>query len=274
MNALWAWVKKNGYWLLLVVGSGLYTLCHKDLINELGHWNVYNSIFILWLILLLFPLISEMEFFGITIKKEVEKEVKKATEDQKEIIKFLQQQVSTLQMNSSINNHIQFSAPLPAEKELDEKLPEYADESKHNEIGALSSNADEQFAYVSEDNVRLFKSRLNIEISLRTLCEKIGHPYRMNVYQMVDLLIRCEVISAKTGDLIRQIQKISSHGVHGELISSNYITFVKKAYPIIMKELERAPSELRDIICPKCQYRGLSKYGNVCPRCGFVSDDD
>ena len=33
--------------------------------------------FLVWLFLLIFPLISEMEFLGVKIKREVEKEVKK-----------------------------------------------------------------------------------------------------------------------------------------------------------------------------------------------------
>lgn len=60
--------------------------CYRFDIYELKELNARNLIFILWLILLLLPLFSEMEFLGVKIKKEVQKE----TEEVKGLLQNLQ----------------------------------------------------------------------------------------------------------------------------------------------------------------------------------------
>ena len=48
---------------------------------------------------------------------------------------------------------------------------------------------------------------------------------------MVKMLLKEELISGMTSDLISQVCKIANRGVHGEIVSDEYITFVRETYP-------------------------------------------
>ncbi len=85
--------------------SSTYVWCYRFDIYELKELNARNLIFILWLILLLLPLFSEMEFLGVKIKKEVQKE----TEEVKGLLQNLQTQVNQLQLTNSVANNINLS---------------------------------------------------------------------------------------------------------------------------------------------------------------------
>ena len=68
-------------------------------------------------ILLLLPLFSEMEFLGVKIKKEVQKE----TEEVKGLLQNLQTQVNQLQLTNSVANNINLSnATLTSEQKIEE----------------------------------------------------------------------------------------------------------------------------------------------------------
>ena len=74
---VWALIKKKGWYILLLAASSGYVLFYRNEIYQLSEINARNLIFLLWLLLLIFPLISEMEFLGIKVKKEVEKSTEK-----------------------------------------------------------------------------------------------------------------------------------------------------------------------------------------------------
>ena len=78
----WIWDQINAkkWYTFLLVLSTSYLVYYRFDIYELDTINARNLIFLLWLLLLAFPLFSELEFLGIKVKKEVEK----ATEDVKE----------------------------------------------------------------------------------------------------------------------------------------------------------------------------------------------
>ena len=164
------------------------------------------------------------------------------------------------------------NSSLPSEQKLEELLqivrglqtsPTHTEAP--NQINRLSAE---------EKAVSLFKARLGIETSLRDLCVKIGYEEKAPIIKMVQLLNRAEVIDGITVDLISQVIKISNRGVHGEIVSDEYIDFVNETYPEIQRKLTAASERLRPVVCPHCKYVGYSTYENVCPNCGFVHDDD
>ena len=125
-------------------------------------------------------------------------------------------------------------------------------------------------------NVYLFKVRLEIETTLRELCKKTGHSVKIptSMVRMIQILNQAEIINGMTCDLISQVAKIANRGVHGEIVSDEYITFVQETYPEIMRQLKEADSRLKYMTCPRCKYSGYSTNENVCPQCGHISDDD
>ena len=117
MKKLWKLIKTKCWYIILLVLSSTYVRCYRFDIYELKELNARNLIFILWLILLLLPLFSEMEFLGVKIKKEVQKE----TEEVKGLLQNLQTQVNQLQLTNSVANNINLSnATLTSEQKIEE----------------------------------------------------------------------------------------------------------------------------------------------------------
>ena len=164
------------------------------------------------------------------------------------------------------------NTPLPSEHKIEELLQMVKElQSTHPDTNAATDNS---VVANGDKNVFLFKVRLDIETSLRELCEKIGCYDRTPTVKMTQLLNRAEVINGVTCDLIGQVIKIANRGVHGEIVSAEYITFVEETYPEIMRQLKAASSRLVYITCPKCKYSGYSPYKDMCPKCGYIYDDD
>lgn len=269
MAKVWEFIKQKCWYIILLSASSAYVWYYRYEIYQLKEINARNLIFLLWLLLLLVPLFSEMEFLGVKVKKEVEK----ATEEVKESLQNLQTQMNQIQLTNSVATNFNFSnTPLPSEQKIEELLQMVKElQSTYPGTNVGSDNS----AIVDGDkNVFLFKVRLDIETSLRELCEKIGCYDRIPMMKMTHLLNRAEVINGMTCDLIGQVIKIANRGVHGEIVSAEYVTFVEETYPEIMRQLKAASSRLVHITCPKCKYSGYSTHENVCPNCGYIHDDD
>ena len=206
-------------------------------------------------------------------KGEERGRVEKATEEVRESLKNIQTQMNQIQLTNSVATNLNFSnTPLPSEQKIEELLQMVKSlQATSPKINVGSNNS----AIVDGDkNVFLFKVRLDIETSLRELCEKIGYYDRISTIKMPQLLKRADVIDGMTCDLIGQVIKIANRGVHGEIVSAEYVTFVEETYPEIMRQLKEASSRLVYIFCPRCKYSGYSTYENVCPNCGYIHDDD
>jgi hypothetical protein len=68
-----SYLKNNWWYLILLSLSTIYITYYRDDIYQLEKLNAKNLIFIVWLVLLLFPLFSEMELFGLRLKREIDK---------------------------------------------------------------------------------------------------------------------------------------------------------------------------------------------------------
>lgn len=152
---VWALIKKKGWYILLLAASSGYVLFYRNEIYQLSEINARNLIFLLWLLLLIFPLISEMEFLGIKVKKEVEK----STEKVKESLQNLQAQVNQLQFTNSVETNVNVAnTPLPSEQKIEELL------QMVKELRSTSSmtdtNPNNSIIEDSDKNVFLFKVRL------------------------------------------------------------------------------------------------------------------
>lgn len=249
--------------------SSAYVWYYRCAIYELTELNARNLIFLLWLLLLLLPLFSEMEFLGVKVKKEMEK----ATEEVKESLQNLQTQMNHIQSISSMSTSVNFNnTPLPSEQKIEELLQMV--KKLQSTYPGTNVGTDNSIIVDDDKNVFLFKVRLDIETYLRELCEKIGYYDRIPMMKMTQLLNRAEVINSMTCNLIDQVIKIANRGVHGEIVSAEYITFVEGTYPEIMRQLKVASSRLVYITCPKCRYSGYSMHENMCPNCGYIYDDD
>lgn len=277
-----SYFKQKCWYIVLLISSTIYILYCKNDIYQLKEFNATNLIFILWLVLLLLPLFSEMEFFGIKLKKEVEK----AKTEVKENLNDLRMQIMDLKISNSNANTINFgNGFLPTEQKLKELFDEFLTNPNtiDDKLSGLESNPQNDISTeprvqsnidIAEESIYLFKVRLMLEKTLTDLCEKTGYNDHKSMVEMIRHLNRCTVIDAKTVDLINQIIKIANRGIHGEIVSNEYIDFIKRVLPELQKQLYEINTQLHYYTCSRCKYSGYSRIKNVCPKCGFTSDDD
>lgn len=261
-------IKKRGWHIFLLIISSIYVYIYRFDIYQMTELNAQNLIFILWLILLGLPLFSEIEIGSVKLKKEIEQ----TRAEVKESIGELKYQILEMKISNTNSNTLIFNnQPLPTKAELSEMQRHI----KHDQ--AAQSAVDSDFN-VSDKNIYLFQVRLALEKQLSALCNIFQYGERRSMYSMMQMLVQHEVIDRNTVGLLREIINIANRGVHGEIVDDDYIDFVKKTYPIIKKTLDTAYNFYTNnsyyYECPKCHYQGPSKYSNVCPNCGAVSDDD
>ncbi|MFA0816215.1 MAG: hypothetical protein ACC608_10560 [Anaerofustis sp.] len=262
-------IKSKWWYISLFIGSSIYVFFNRKDIYDLNSLNVRNLIFIIWIVLLILPLFSEVELLGVKLKKEVEK----AKEEVKVSLQNLQTQLTQIQLNNSIANNFSFTnGSLPSEQKIEELLQMVSELQKTTPNTEISMSDDQM--YNNEKTLYLFKARLGTEMALRELCEKLGYENKISIMKMAEILNRAELINGTTCDLIGQVSKIANRGIHGEIVSDEYLNFVKETYPEIQRQLKIASDRLRYTVCPKCKYSGYSVHENVCPQCGYVHADE
>lgn len=256
-----SYLKRRWWYLILLVLSTIYILYYKKEINQLKEFNATNLIFILWLILLLLPLFSEMEFFGIKLKKEVEK----AKTEVKENLNDIRMQIMDLKVSNSNANTINVGNDfLPTKQKLKELFKEFTTNSNtttdnlsegHSTPkidisleGEVSGNIKFEIA---EQSTYLFKIRLILEKALTDLCEKTDYNGHKSMFEMLRHINRRVLINGKTVDLISYIINIANRGVHGEIVSNEYIDFIKRVFPELQKQLYEANTQLHYFTCSR-----------------------
>lgn len=270
LSSVWAYIKRKWWYLLLLVGSSYFVYINRQSIlgSDFEKFTPITFIFILWVVLLLLPLFSEMEFFGFKLKKEVE-EVKTEI---KEGLSDIKMQMFDLKINTSFANNIQIGAtqPLASEKELEDLKQEVLKLRKDNNYTESQS-----IDYgVSKQTIQLFQTRLALEKVLREICERIGCREGLSCGVMLRELSKRELIHGKLLDLTHQIINITNRGVHGEIVSEEYIDFINTAFPDVFFNLSQLLNDLDNNICPRCKTRNISQFENACPKCGYNCYDN
>ena len=262
-------IRMTQWWyILLLIAGSVYTWTYRNDINQVSELNAQNLIFILWLALLFFPLFSELEIGGVKVRKELEK----TREEVKDSIGELKYQILDMKVfNANSNTFVVNNQPLPSKDELSAM--------KEVDVYDTSNVASMEHLFKTpEENIYLFQVRLSIEQQLAALCKLFQYEERRTVYSLVNFLVRKEVLDFKTANLIREVNNIANHGVHGEIVDDEYIRFVKESYPIIHKSLEKLYSFHSNgkyyFECPKCKFSGPSKFLNKCPNCRTVTDNE
>lgn len=263
--SVWGYIKRKWWYLLLLIGSTCFVCFNGQTIleSDFEKFTPITLVFILWLALLLLPLFSEMEFLGIKLKKEVE-EVKTEV---KERLSDIKMQMLDLKINTSFANNIQIGSaqPLASEKELDDLKQEVLEIRKQNNYTEIQ-NVDYG---VSKQTIQLFQTRLALEKVLREICERIGCKAGLGYGPMLRELSKRELIHGKLLDLTHQIINITNRGIHGEIVSQEYIDFISTAFPDVFFTFSQLLKDLNSNVCPRCKTRNISQFENACPECGY-----
>ena len=170
IKGIWNFIKekikfilKNTWFCVLLLAGFCYVRKNYDNLGDFSTLNVHNIIFIVWIILLLFPLFSEMEFLGVKVKKEVEK----ATEEIRNSLNLMKMQIT----NSFSPKIYIGGTPFVVEKEINEQRNLVKQIRKDEEI----PDTEENVAFkISEDESGFINIRKELAKSLYELCNKVG----------------------------------------------------------------------------------------------------
>lgn len=259
--------RRTIWYFVLLIASSVFLWFHRFDLFSFDPFNVVTFIFLFWVILLIYPLFSEMELLGVKLKKEVEKvkqEVQKAAGE-------LKMQIMNVRNSSSSEFHVHY-ASLPSQQELDAlsekkrtlqparslllakdfKFPKTLLIPKTAYMPAMqtlvpmdktpgddSEGGVTEFT-VSETAKKLFNIRYALETKLKTLCVKCGCEDAQSITQMLRYLCQNEILDSVTVDVMIQIVRIANRGIHGEEISPSYLTFVNDMLPDIWNDLDYA----------------------------------
>jgi hypothetical protein len=268
---------KEMWWLLLFLSGSYYVLDnYSDIVSSADLVDLI--IITAYVIIIFLPLVSEISFMGMNIKKELEitkAEVKKDISD-------LKSQIMMMSINNAPNYefHVNTSkAPTASEVEQRthknknaESFEAGNDSVKEVEHSILnySASADQKF---------LFSTRFTIERMISDICSRYDIPDQLALSAKITMLRGNKVIDTGLEDLLFKVLSICNRGIHGEIVDRQYIDYIKVVMIDIEDELNKALETKVDegpkgfISCTRCGYSGASQYDNVCPRCGFVTDE-
>lgn len=201
-------------------------------------------VFLIFVALMLVPIFSEIEFFGLKLKREIEElktDIKIKFGDIKNEIRNTQTQT----LNQTIQAYGQYGPPPP-----DSKLPELEEEidrivkTKLQEHGIIIDQSLVSRIEVPEDNLTLFKVRYNIETQLRRIWEnrfdekaldqRVRHQPIMRIIQD---LTKYEIIDNNFYGILREILSICNYAIHGEEVTDKQVNFVSKNAKIVLDYL-------------------------------------
>jgi hypothetical protein len=221
---------KITWWILLLGLTGFILFERFDAIATGQSVPVDVFIFLIFVALMLVPIFSEIEFFGIKLKKEIEDlkhDLNIKLGDIRNEIKATQTQ--------TVNQTVQTFGPPPP----DNKLPELQDEierilsAKLKDHGVTTDFKLVGRIDVPEDNLLMFQVRFNIEKQLRQIWEKRFENENMDlkfrhqpVIKIIQDLTKYEIIDNNFYGVLREILSICNYAIHGESVTENQVSFV------------------------------------------------
>lgn len=235
---LLSFLKEKAWYIVLLTISTVYLVSNRFAIEKLDDASLISTVFIIWVILLVLPLFSELEFLGVKVKKEVKKAVEKSNEEVKASLDNLQQIVSQIQVSNSVAPQFTInSGSLPTEEKIDKLTEEL---HLFNEQNKNKQAEQQDKVTIPVQNLELFKMRYGIEVRLKEALELIGYnsKNRASLMQETYYLNQQGVLDPTSTDLVIQMLRIANRGVHGEIIGQKYMDFASEAYPQIIDALD------------------------------------
>jgi hypothetical protein len=218
------------WWIVLLVLTGVVIFLRGTAISIEKLEPIDGYLLIIFLALALVPIFSEIDVWGIKLKREIDD----LKSDLKVKISNINNEIRNSQIQT-INQTIHTYGPPPTDNQLREleiditrifnaKLTEQKLKTGNN----LKSRVD-----VSEDIVNLFKVRYNIEKQLRRvwvhrfeLSESGRHQENQPLIKIIKELTLFEIIDNDFYNILREILSICNYAIHGERVTDNQVKFV------------------------------------------------
>ena len=227
---------KIAWWIILLLLTGTILFNRYEDITNGKSVLADIFIFLIFVALMLVPIFSEIDFFGLKLKKEIDElktDLNIKFGDIKNEIKNSQSQT----LNQTIQAYGQYGPPPPDSKlaELEEEIERIV-KAKLYEHGVLIEQP--QLASridVPDDNLLMFKVRFNLENELRRIWEQRfneksnDQKYRHKpTFKIIQDLTKFEIIDNNFYGILREILAICNYSIHGEKVTENQVEFVAK----------------------------------------------
>jgi hypothetical protein len=232
------------WWIGLLGLTGIILYKRFDAITSGQSVSADVFVFLIFVALTLVPIFSEIEFFGIKLKKEIE-DLKHTIN-----IKFgdIKNEIRNTQTQSVTNTFQGYGPPPP-----DNKLPELENDidrivkAKLKEHGVTFDSHPSSKIDVPDDNLQMFKVRYNIETQLRRIWEQrfkngeIDARFKhLSTMRIIQDLTKFEIIDKNFYGVLREILSICNYAIHGESVTSNQVKFVTKNAKQVIDYLSQA----------------------------------
>lgn len=229
------------WWVILLVLTGTILYKRFDAITKGESVAADVFVFLLFVALMLVPIFSEIEFFGIKLKKEID-ELKADIK-----IKFgdIRNEIRNAQ-TQTLNATFQGFGPPPP----DNRLPELETQidriisEKLTAHGVVASKDVYDPINVPEYNLQLFKVRYNIETELRRIWEQRfsndmeNFNRRAPIMRIIQDLTKFELLDNNFYGILKEILSICNYAIHGEKVSDKQVSFVTKNANQILEYLK------------------------------------
>ncbi|TGN18853.1 hypothetical protein [Leptospira idonii] len=217
------------WWVILLI---ILALILSTRINSIINGSSVPAdilIFLIFIALMLVPIYSEIEFFGIKFKQELE-DLKNHLDLK---ISDIKNDFRNQQSQSLTTNFNSFGPPPP-----DISLPQLTEEierivrTRLTELGTHQEGETNLQIEVPENNLQLFKIRFNIESELRRIwIQRFNKESNDNVryhslVKIMSELTKYEILDKSFYGILREILSICNYAVHGETVSENQASFV------------------------------------------------
>lgn len=253
---------RNKLWyILLIILSSFYVIVNYEEIGNLKQLDVSAIIFVVWIMLLIWPLVSSVQIGSVRLSKKLD-DMQQYTKDAISDIKLQMMDIKFSNSSTVIVSQTQ----LPSDRKMDDL------ENKIEETSKGDRYEENDISEISEDSVYLLKVRYKINQLLGELSDNYDYAGQRMVSSMLKFLAKHEVLSTEQIDLIKNVNSICNRNAHGEDVAEKYVDFVRKVMPAIIEQLNNEiKSKVNYHICSRCGYMGPSKFENYCPQCGKVT---
>ncbi|MCX6249666.1 MAG: hypothetical protein NTX61_02835 [Bacteroidetes bacterium] len=216
--------KKKWWIIILVLISILIVLKSIKIINPFIDNQSYDLLLlIIWFILILYPLIGEIDIFGVKLKKEIEEVKTKMFE-----IK------AALSNTNTFNPIVHFHGS--RDEELEDKINHHKDKS-FKEIDQLDIK-------INEKDIFLLQLRKALEKELRRIFTNNSEFNQSeirfeSVINFIENLRAKGIINTKLYGTIKELVAICNLSIHGEEITEKQLYFAHIFAPTVLNELRQ-----------------------------------
>lgn len=212
---------KNVYSILIWITMLIYIICRRNMYFSDDITSLDKMILILFGVFILAPIFNEIDFMGVKLKGEIEKN---KLETDRELLQIRKEINNNLINNYNVTNNY-INSPDNVLKNMEKDYRTTQKVYKNIEI--------------SENDILCLQIRQKIEILLKQLAQK----YELNqvntgVMYLLKLLTNKKIIPSKLYNILVEIIIICNKAIHGEEISQNHSEFIKNTYIQVLGELE------------------------------------